>query len=286
MTPDDFEKLMKYWRRAQGEEWKAIFSPRTASCLSFDALRRYTQGENVAEHRQHVAACGHCQVMVRLFTKYLPEAEESKKTKPATLVETFVLWGEKLSASIQRVPDFIFDKRSILKPTLVGIALVLVVGLAFLFLRSEATTLAELASIAPAPYRPLQVKSSAETTEAERLFEEGMVFYVQKNYAKAVQKLALAVQKDSTNASFHFYLGLCYLLSDSVDLAIAHLQRAIALGGDSVLEKAYWYLGNAWLLKGERDAALQTFREIVELKEDYQWEAQEIIGKIEELSRQ
>lgn len=145
---------------------------------------------------------------------------------------------------------------------------------------------ADLARLEPVPYRPLQTKASAFAQESDRLFEEGMAAYVQKNYAGAVQKLTLAARQDSTNAGFHFYLGLCYLLSDSVDPAIAHFQRAIALGGDSILEKAYWYLGNARLLKGERDAALESFRKVVEMEGDYQWEAEELIGKIEGLSRQ
>ncbi len=173
-------------------------------------------------------------------------------------------------------------------PAFVRIAIpaAVAVGVLLLVLIRPAAQLADLVRLEPVPYRSLQTKAGTLTKEADRLFEEGMAAYVQKNYAGAVQKLALAAQQDSTNAGFHFYLGLCYLLSDSVDLAIAHFQRAIALGGDSILEKAYWYLGNAWLLKGEREAALETFRKVVEIEGDYQWEAEEIIGKIEGLSRQ
>jgi len=76
-------------------------------------------------------------------------------------------------------------------------------------------------------------------------------------------------------------LGLCYLLSNHVDPTIEHLQRTIALGGNSVLEKAYWYLGNAWLLKEDRAHVLETFRKVVEMEGDYQWEAKEIVAKIE-----
>jgi len=155
--------------------------------------------------------------------------------------------------------------------------------LLFLLLRPNAE-LSDLALIEPVPYHSLQVKSGAEVTDAERLFEEGMAAYVQKDYADAIEKLAVAVNQDSTNAGFHFYLGLCYLLAQNIDPAIAHLQRAVALGGNSVLEKTCWYLGNAWLLKNDRAQALAAFRKVMEIEGDYQWEAEAIIGKIEKLS--
>jgi len=159
-----------------------------------------------------------------------------------------------------------------------------IVVLYFLLLR-PAPELSDLAHLEPVPYRALQIKSGATTTAAERFFEAGMAAYVQKDYAGAIEQLALAARQDSTNASFHFYLGLCYLLSNHVDPAIEHLQRTIALGGNSVLEKAHWYLGNAWLLKEDRAQALAAFRKVVEMEGDYRWEAEEIIGKIERLSR-
>ncbi|MFQ5632487.1 MAG: tetratricopeptide repeat protein, partial [bacterium] len=137
---------------------------------------------------------------------------------------------------------------------------------ALLFLFWPVPHLSDLASIEPVPYRPLQVRGGALTGEAVRLFEEGMATYAQNDYAAAAEKLALAVRQDSTNASFHFYLGLCYLLSDSVHSAIEHFQQAIALDGNAVLEKTYWYLGNAWLLKGEREKALEVLRKMVEME--------------------
>jgi len=169
-------------------------------------------------------------------------------------------------------------------PALVRIAIPVAAAMVLLFLLIRPTAeLSDLALIEPVPYRSLQIKSGAEATDAERLFEEGMAAYVQKDYASSIEKLVLAIRHDSTNAGFHFYLGLCYLLSDSVDLAIEHLQKTITLDGNPVLEKAYWYLGNAWLLKEDRAQALAAFRKVVEMEGDYEWEAQEIIGKIEKL---
>lgn len=211
--------------------------------------------------------------------RFLPAVEERE---PAAPVWVWVKLKNKIVGvisdgweAIGRIP---FPVRIAIPATATAIVLLL-------FLLRPAAQLSDFAHIEPVPYRSLQVKSGAAISDAERLFEEGMRSYVQKDYSNAIAKLALAVRQDSTNASFHFYLGLCYLLSESIDPAIAHFQRAIALGGNSVLEKAYWYLGNAWLLKGERVRALEAFRRVLEMEGDYEWEAEEMIGKIEKLSR-
>jgi tetratricopeptide (TPR) repeat protein len=218
--------------------------------------------------------------MVQLFKKHF-------ETESPTVLEKLLAWGEATSARVREQWQGLREEGrwAIPKPALVGIPLAVIVAFLLLLLSRHERSLAEFASIEPVPYQALQIRSGASADEGERLFEEGMAFYVQKDYSNAMAKLALAARQDSAKAGFHFYLGLCYLLSDSVNPAIVHLQRAIALGGNSVLEKAYWYLGNAWLLKSERDSALEAFRKVVELEEDYQWEAQEIIAKIERLSR-
>lgn len=241
-------------------------------------------GEDKRKFETHLLSCDYCfqslyalsPVVERMRENPERFLAEAKKSKPSwiKLKEQIIALTSDWIETIGRVPAFV----QIAIPTAVAVGVLLLV-----FIR-PAAQLADLARLEPVPYRSLQTKAGALPKEADRLFEEGMTAYVQKNYTGAIDKLALAVRQDSTNAGFHFYSGLCYLLSDSVDLAIAHFQRAIALGGGAVLEKAYWYLGNAWLRKGERNAALEAFRKVVEMEGDYQWEAQEIIGKIEELS--
>jgi len=151
----------------------------------------------------------------------------------------------------------------------------------FLLLLLPGTKLGDLARIEPVPYRPLRIKAGVPESEADRTFREAMAAYVQENYAVAAQRLELTVQREPDNAPLQFYLGLCYLLSRKVELAIEHLQKAIALGDSSVLERAYWYLGNAWLLKENRDSALAAFRSVTEMAGQYEWEAREIIQKLQ-----
>jgi len=279
MTQANFENLMKFWRQALDEEHKNFFSPQTAACLSFDDLKSHAEGHFNPIQQGHILTCSHCRKVVQLFEKHL-------ETKPPTIGKALSAWSKIINAKIRELWQGLRGEGpgAIPKPALLGISLVFVAALLFLLLPRHEKTLAELASIEPVPYQALRMRSGASSSAAERLFEEGMAAYVQRDYIGAIAKLDSTVRRDSTSASFHFYLGLCYLLSKNVGAAIEHLQRTIDLGGNSVLEKAYWYLGNAWLLRGERDRALEAFRKVVEMEGHYQWEAEEVIGKIEKLS--
>lgn len=170
-------------------------------------------------------------------------------------------------------------------PVRIAIPSIAAVTVLLLVLLQPKTQLPNLARIEPLLYQPLKLKIGRSSSEADRLFNEGMGFYVQKDYLNAINKLTEAVQQNPENSNFHFYLGLCYLLSHQVDSAIEHLQKTIMLSGATEPETAYWFLGNAWLLKRESTKALQAFQKVVALEGDYEWQAEEIIAKIETLSR-
>jgi len=247
----------------------------------FDAL----SDDDKRKFETHLLSCNHCFRSLYGMSPVVERMREHPEQFMPAVAEREPLWATTKKRFGASVSDWFEAVGRI--PALVRIALpvaVTVTVLLFLIIPAE-PHLSDLARIEPVPYRPMQMKAGALTTEADRLFEQGMALYTQEDYANAARKLALAVQRDSTDASFHFYSGLCYLLSGGVDVAIAHFQRAIALGGDSVLERAYWYLGNAWLLKGKRDSALEAFRKVAEMEGDYEWEAEEVVGKIEKLSQ-
>jgi len=231
----------------------------------FDKLSR----EDKRKFEAHLLSCDDC------FQNYyeLAPVIERIRENPAHFLPALTPkpWWIRFKESLPRI-RFEFNWRYVI-PAAAAIVL-------FFLLIRPAAELSDLARIEPAPFRSLQVKSGAAASEAEKLFDAGMAAYVEKNYAGAIAKLTAAVQQDSANASFHFYLGLSYLLSHQVDPAIIYFRKTIALGGNSVLEKAYWYLGNAWLLKENRGQALQAFQKVVELEGDYQWEAKEILAKI------
>ena len=242
----------------------------------FEAL----SGDDKRKFETHLLSCDYC--FESLYE--LAPAMERLRKNPARFLPALAPRTIKRKALFDGIITAI---REFLRPLppLVRFAIPAVaVALFFLFIRPT-TELSDLARLEPLPYRSLQIKSGAATTATERFFEAGMTAYVQKDYAGAIGQLAFAARQDSTNASFHFYLGLCYLLSNQVEPAIEHLQRTIALGGNSVLEKTYWYLGNAWLLQEDRVHALAAFQKVTELEGDYQWEAKAIMDKIEKLPR-
>jgi len=236
----------------------------------FDGLAR----DDRRKFEAHLLSCDYC--FQNLYA--LSPVIERMRGNPRLFLSTLKrepFWREIKQKIAAIMPAIRIQRRG-----WIAIPATAIVVLCFLLLR-PAPELSDLAHIEPAPYRSLQIKSGAATTAAERFFEAGMAAYVQKDYAGAIKQLALAARQDSTNVIFHFYLGLCYLLSNHVEPAIEHLQRTIALGGNAVLEKAYWYLGNAWLLQEDRAHALEAFQKVADMEGDFQWEAKEIITKIE-----
>ena len=236
----------------------------------------YQFGQLSAEERKHFEAhlleCDHCFQEAYALGPVI----EKMRNDPAPFLAA-------LTPAIKPRRKFHLDLMEAIGriPALGRIAIPAVAIALLLWIIWPATELADLARITPVPYRSLQVKGGSEATAAERQFEAGMAAYAEKNYAGAIERLAAAVRQDSTNAGFHFYLGLCYLLSSNVDPAISHLQTTIALGESAVREKAYWYLGNTWLLKNDRAQALKAFRSVSAMEGDYHWEAKELIGKLE-----
>lgn len=250
-------------------------------------------GDDKRKFEAHLLECDHC--FQSLYE--MAPVMEALRQNPGRFLPAVTPWWERIA---QRVAAFVRYLGGLIRTGIDMIAawlrswlavpawrlalaaLAVIVAIAF-WPRGSQPSLADFAQIEHAPYHAMNIKSGAEVSEAERLFEEGMVFYQQKDYGRAAEKLALAARQDSSDAGLQFYLGLSYLLDKQVDPAIVHLQRAVALGEDSILEKAYWYLGNAWLLKNRRAEALQAFREVVEIEGDYQSHAQEIIAQVERM---
>lgn len=197
---------------------------------------------------------------------FLPAVKEAKKQ---TALEIFRNWLPKPALSgleIIKRPAWGFG-------ALGGLVFAVLVFILLL----PPDQLSDLARIEPVPYIPTQTRGGGDT---EQVFEDGMEFYVKEEYARAAEKLTLAVAKEPDNVSFRFYLGLSYLLALKIDQAIQHFEKVIELGGNSLLEKAHWYLAQAYLLKENEDRALQEFEKVVEMEGDYEWEAREMMEEI------
>ncbi len=160
-----------------------------------------------------------------------------------------------------------------------AIAIILLI----ILLPQQAPKYAELARMEPIPYVRLDLRGAAPATENGRLFDQAMDFYSKQNYEDAVKKFDLLLAREPGNAEVHFYSGLCRLLMQDADGAIGYFTKAIQLGGNGFAEKLHWYLGNAYLLQNNGKQALAEFRKVVQFEGDFEWEAKEMVERIQKV---
>jgi len=288
MEQETFDKIIEIWRRAERESTPASPLRKTEDRLSFIQFENYAKGQYTSEQKRHVDSCSYCQRMVELFEKHTKGITVTKPVQKPAIPETAV---KKLIKVLNEfISGLLKFAALILRPTVpapvwkVAIPVgVVVIVLILVLVMQPSKKYSVLAKIERVYYVPLVIKGPEQSTEAERLFDEGMKLYNEEKYAEAIQKLQMAVQSNPKGVDAHFYLGLCYLLTDSTDRAIEHLRQAIALGGNSLLEKSHWYLGNAYLLKEDGTSALHEFQMVVQSQGEYKSRAEELIGKIEKL---
>lgn len=135
-----------------------------------------------------------------------------------------------------------------------------------------------LARVTPPPYTAAVLRGAGG--EARRRFAQAMEHYVAGRYPTVIPGLEEASKLDPAAPEASFFLGICYLLTDQVDPAVAALQRTIALGDTPYLEEARINLAKAFLRKGNPDRATAELRKAVALKGDYENEAQALLERI------
>lgn len=255
--------------------------PETGNLLTLYEFDELSESDKL-KFEEHLLTCDDCfqnmyslsPAVARLHEEPKKFLSELKKKEPVR-----VTWKHNIVDAARNLVEMPLPFR-------VAIPSVLVTAIVLLLFLLPTRQLSDLARIEPLPYRPLSIKSGAGVDEAKRIFDEGMNYYVQKEYQEAISKLTEALQKHPGSSTFHFYLGLCYLLTEQVNPAIQHLQKSLELSDASNPELACWYLGNAWLLKEKSSDALESFEKVVAFKGDYEWEARDIIEEIHELSKE
>lgn len=278
MNKNQFEHIMARWKHAEQKALTQFAPRRSNACLKFERYEQYAQGNHTAAEKQHVLACAYCQKMIKLFQQQAPAT--TRKTW-----DRWRLWLEPWRRKKQEERDLAAEGTLILwgLPGTLKWALPIVailIALSVLVLRNEKDT-AHLAQIEPATYLPLTLRGESPTTAAIELFRAGMVFYSQKNYPLAIEKLSQAANLDSTWAAGFFYLGVSQLLNNQPLLAIPSLQKAIAFGDSLLIEKSYWYLGNAYLLVDQGSRARQAFEKVTEMGGDYAKPASQMLQRLE-----
>jgi tetratricopeptide (TPR) repeat protein len=282
MNQKTFEKILNTWKEHEYQSIAKMPTEKSAACLSF---AQFEAGEFSSEQQEHIHQCNYCSRMNRLFDKYRrqQDAVSIAVDEKATRAKQELLWEklkENLSGFINGLGNFVAP---IPKPIRLAIPIVIAALIMIFIIQTPEAKYAALARIEPLYYQSIESRGEESLSENERLFQQGMAFYQQGKYGPAINKLLLVIKKQPEDVNVNFYVGLCYLLIKNPDRAIFYLQKVIELNGEFLFEKCYWYLGNAYLLKNDRKKALKMFEKVVAMEGDYEWEAKEMIERIEKI---
>jgi tetratricopeptide (TPR) repeat protein len=144
-------------------------------------------------------------------------------------------------------------------------------------------SLAELARVEPPVYVATVLRRP--TDEATRQFRQAMQHYVAGDHAAAIPGLRAASDLEPGAPNINFFLGICYLLTDETDEAIAALQKTVSRGDSRFLEKAHFYSAKTYLRQGNLSAAEESLENAIQLGGELQAEAQELLSHVRGLQR-
>jgi len=143
--------------------------------------------------------------------------------------------------------------------------------------------LSMLARVAPPPYAPAALRGPND--EAGAKFDAAMRLYVKGDYAGALKGLEAAVALEPNAPQYAFFLGVCHLLTERTDPAVAELQKAIAIGESPYLEEAHFYLAKARLRQGEIAAAREELQRTIERQGRLEAEARRLLAQVDALQQ-
>ncbi|MGO9228239.1 MAG: tetratricopeptide repeat protein [Bryobacteraceae bacterium] len=167
--------------------------------------------------------------------------------------------------------------------------LLLAAGLTWLHLRSAAGP--EAARATPAAHPTLNLTALAMVSPPRYLqprwraagptsFDVAMLRYSSGDFAGATPGLLVAAKGDPGNSAAAFFLGICYLMQNRDDEAIAQLKATIALGDSPELEEAHFYLAKALLRKQNVPGAIAELRQAVAVHGPRQLEERNLLENI------
>ena len=145
-------------------------------------------------------------------------------------------------------------------------------------------TLAVLARVEPPLYVPLSLRGPRD--KASDLFQAAMRKYESGDYAGAVPDLSAASRLSANLPHVSFFLAICHLLTDQIDVAVEGLQATIAIGHSPYLEEAHYYLAKARLRQGDLTAARTELRLTIERRGQLEAEARRLLAQVEALLRE
>jgi tetratricopeptide (TPR) repeat protein len=141
--------------------------------------------------------------------------------------------------------------------------------------------LSVLAHVRPPPYAAVVLRSPHD--EAAAKFDAAMGLYVKSDYRGAVQGLEAAIALRPDVPQYAFFLGVCYLLTERTDPAVAEFQKAIAMGESAYLEEAHFYLAKARLRQADIAAAREELQRTIERQGRLETEARRLLAQVDSL---
>lgn len=101
----------------------------------------------------------------------------------------------------------------------------------------------------------------------EDYYQDGLTYYKESDYNKAVECFQKAVENDSDNISYSVYLGMSLLETGDYAGAVTTFESVTAVTNSN--RDAYRGLGIAYLNNGMTDKAIAAFSKVIELSRKY-----------------
>ena len=193
-----------------------------------------------------------------------------QKGKSRMEIETYLLDLEGKSIPIRKSRTWI--------PYSIAASVVFVLSLAgYLLFSSTAKEIAseELAIQYPAP------TIIRDLIDIDGNFMNGSILFADEKFDQAIPSFRNAVDKDPTNFSAQFYLGLCYIYKSPADLeqSIEHLE--IVNQSENLLStRARWYLALIHIKQGNKQLASPLLEQLINEKGFNHEKAEKLLSKL------
>lgn len=104
--------------------------------------------------------------------------------------------------------------------------------------------------------------------------------YDKGNYPGAIARLSDLLQKDNSNTTARFFIGLSYMETKTYDKAIANFNAIMAEGDTAFIEHAEWYMALCYVRTNQIKQASDLLKHIAESNSYYKVKAADLLKKI------
>lgn len=126
-----------------------------------------------------------------------------------------------------------------------------------------------------------EVSVSKKRKASEGNFYEGMVFYEDGNYGKALRKFNKVLNNDPNILPALFYGGLCNMELNQLNKAINNFDEVLEVSGNAYYDAAEWYKALALIKKKKRGEAREVLDDLSRRSGEYQDDAAKLLEDLE-----